>query len=110
MISLIILSIMTLYTRLPFDDLVSRLHQLTMDDLSASIQGLPSKDRPSINRCSRHNTCIGLVRHIVSRVHYFECAGATNVCDIFLAYYPFVTVSHDKEDSYPSARIRPDCY
>ena len=70
------------WIRLPLDDLVSRLHQLTMDDLSASIQGLPSKDRPSINRHSYHNTCIGLVWHIVFRVHYLECAGATNVCDL----------------------------
>ncbi|KAN0076738.1 hypothetical protein V8E55_010593 [Tylopilus felleus] len=60
------------WVHLPLDDLVSRLHRLTMDILSASI--LPPAGRPSINRRSRRRTCVGLIQHILSRACCLETA------------------------------------
>ncbi|KAN0101168.1 hypothetical protein V8E55_001152, partial [Tylopilus felleus] len=62
------------WVHLPLDDLVSRLHRLTMDILSASIQHLPSEGHPSINRCSRRRTCVGLIQRILSHACYLETA------------------------------------
>ncbi|KAN0081651.1 hypothetical protein V8E55_009275 [Tylopilus felleus] len=62
------------WVHLPLDDLVSRLHRLTMDILSVSIQHLPSEGHPSINRCSRRRTCVGLIQHILSHACYLETA------------------------------------
>ncbi|KAN0087906.1 hypothetical protein V8E55_006527 [Tylopilus felleus] len=62
------------WVHLPLDDLVSHLHRLTMDILSASIQYLPPEGCPSINRCSCRRTCVGLIQHILSHACYLEIA------------------------------------
>ena len=89
---------------MPLDDLVSRLHRLTMDIVSVSIQHLPSEGHPSINRCSRRRTCVGLIQHILSHACYLEYAGAVAICDIYLTYYPFRTAT-DKTDNYYLVQI-----
>ena len=89
---------------LPLDVLVSRLHRLTMDVLITSIQCILSKDRPTINSCSRCKTCIGLIQHILTRAHYLECAGTIAVCNIYISYYPFEAAT-DKKDNFYIARI-----
>lgn len=86
------------------DKLVDRLHKLSMETLSESIQHLVPEGRPSVIGCSRRRTCSGLIQHLLERLRYLECAGADTLCNIYLTYFP-MGVSMAEPDSYYVVKI-----
>lgn len=70
-------------------ELVGRMKSIPFDVVKSCIQHLPFHHRPEIRpRCPLKN-CAGLVEHVILRAHFLASIGFRQLCNIFVAHYPY---------------------